>query len=172
MGGCHLYAEAKLDTWTHSRRRRREAMMANKPVDEEGNQAFLGKRRHPCDDNSGCEGLSKRNRIEGIGEDDTSWIENMLWDSRNFGGEIIFKANFYVESQKKGFGGDSSSDDFSDSDDEEDDGIVGGGGRDCEKMVAGGCENTDRLIISVQWLGGTDRDHANRVLCFLKNMLK
>ncbi|KAM7538112.1 hypothetical protein Aperf_G00000063498 [Anoplocephala perfoliata] len=171
MGGCHLYAEAKIDTWTHSRRRRREAM-ANKPVEGELNATFLGKRRLP-DDDLGLEKPAKRNRIEGICEDDTSWIEDILWDSRNVGGETIFKANFYVESQKKGFGGDSSSDDFSDSDDEEEeDGAVDGESRDCGKMEAGGCEDVDRLIISVQWLGGTDRDHANRVLCYLKNNLK
>ncbi|VDM31039.1 unnamed protein product [Hydatigera taeniaeformis] len=167
LGGYHLYAEASEDTWTHARRKRREAMMYLKQHQQLANEVSQGegrKRNFPKEIDA--TEILKRRRLDAVCDEGTAWIEELSRDLSNSDfneSELILRANFYVESQLKGYGGGSD-------DDEEYD--AGGDDSDSsaieEIMEPAGDEKVDkvvdRLIISVEWLGGTDREMANRVL--------
>ncbi|VDN97245.1 unnamed protein product [Rodentolepis nana] len=183
MGGCHLRAKAKEDTWTHSRRKRREALLKQKQSElqqHKVSQAENGERKRPLstgDDSDPDENPAKRCRMDEVCDGGMSWIEELCEDYTDIDGEVILVADFYVESQQKGYGGDSSSEedgDFSNSDEEDnEDGVGECQGQLCEKMDAtDGESGCDRLIISVNWIAGADREQANRVLCYLKNRLR
>nr|CDS28799.2 methyltransferase protein 16 [Hymenolepis microstoma] len=83
MGGCHLRAKAKEDTWTHSRRKRREALLKQKQSEfqqQEVLQVENGerKRRHSTGDNPDPdENPAKRCRMDEICDGDMSWIEEL-----------------------------------------------------------------------------------------------
>lgn len=183
MGGCHLRVKAKEDTWTHSRRKRREALQKQKQ--QELSQVEERKRPHSPGEGNGLnseENPAKRARMDVVCDGGMSWVEELCEDYIDRDGEAILIADIYVESQQKGYGGDSSSDEeggyLSDFEDDEEDeehrGKLNKSNEDgCEKMDAeDGGDGVDRLIISVNWIGGTDREQANRVLCYLKNRLK
>lgn len=177
LGGYHLYAEAREDTWTHARRRRREAMMYLRQQQQQ-QQAMdevsqSGERKRSFPEELDSAEILKRRRLNEICDEGTAWIEELSHDLSNSDfneSELILKANFYVESQMKGYGGGS------DDDDECAEGDDSGGDNVEETMEPINDEKddktVDRLIISVEWLGGTDREMANRVLCYLKNKLK
>lgn len=71
----------------------------------------------------------------------------------------IFRANIYVESELYGFGDDN---------DEEQ---VDGEEEKNKKPETTPPIKMDRLIFSIEWLGGDTRENANRVLYYLKNKL-
>lgn len=175
FGGCHIYAEAYEDTWTHARRRRREAMMYLRQQQQVMDKASqCAERKRICPEELDSAEILKRRRLDGICDEGTAWVEELSCDlsNPNFNqSELILKANFYVESQLKGYGGDSDDDDECDEDDDDD---SGGDNVGTMEPISDGKDDkvVDRLIISVEWLGGTDREMANRVLCYIKNKLK
>ena len=175
VGGYHLYAMAKEDTWTHARRRRREAMLLQKQQQQSSEDVSLNedrKRAFPVEEAGDPNNPQKRRRMEDICDEGLAWIEEVNRSTSSAGfdeSEVIFKANFYVMSEKKTIDGvnvDDGEDEDEDSDDgDDDDGFE-------EKVEIDGDGIVNQLIISVEWLGGTDREMANRVLCYLKNKLK
>ncbi|KAL5960510.1 RNA N6-adenosine-methyltransferase METTL16 [Taenia solium] len=176
FGGYHLYAEAYEDTWTHARRRRREAMMylrqQQQQVTDKASQS--GERKRTFPEKLGSVEILKRRRLDEICGEGMAWIEELSRDLSNSDfneSELILKANFYVESQLKGYGGGSDDDDeYDEGGDDIDDYNI----EETVKPIVDEKDDkvVDRLIISVEWLGGTDREMANRVLCYIKNRLK
>ena len=183
VGGYHLYAVAKEDTWTHARRRRREAMLSQRQQEQQQqqsdqNQQVLSteerplngerKRVFPNEEAESTESAQKRRRTEEICGEGVAWIEEISRNTSNITfdeSEVIFKANFHVMSEKK------AHESFTDEDEDENE--------DCDDVDSSAhnyMETDDdaasQLIISVEWLGGKDREMANRVLCYLKNKLK
>lgn len=186
LGGCHLYGEAREDTWTHSRRRRREAMRSKQettsstqsqsPPAPQFSDAPGDRKRQQDAPGEDDETAAKRRRIERLCEEGQAWMEEL--DHETSVEEeaapqslkpLLLRANFYVESQLRGYGGD-------DDDDDEDTGDIEISLENDSSVAAGKgdrvSQKVDRLILSVEWLGGTDREVANRVLCYLKNRLK
>ncbi|VDD79871.1 unnamed protein product [Mesocestoides corti] len=176
LGGYHIYAEAHEDTWTHARRKRRKALFLQQqhqqgqPLDAPTDTQLMGK-KHPLpvcrETKEDVEVAAKRRRLEQTCEEGEAWLEELehdlsgstLTDHKPENQDpLILKANFYVESSLKGYGG---------GEEDEEETEIGE-----NSMADNGDGNVDKLIISVEWLGGTDREVANRVLCYLKNKLK
>ncbi|KAL5110811.1 RNA N6-adenosine-methyltransferase METTL16 [Taenia crassiceps] len=172
FGGCHLYAEAYEDTWTHARRRRREAMMYMRQQQQQqamDNVSQGRERKRICPEELDSTEILKRRRLDEICDEGTAWVEELSRDLSNSDfneSQLILKANFYVESQLKGYGGGSDDDEYDADDGGNAEGTMEPDGEEKDEKVV------DRLIISVEWLGGTDRETANRVLCYIKNKLK
>uniref|UniRef100_A0A5K3EL62 Methyltransferase-like protein 16 n=1 Tax=Mesocestoides corti TaxID=53468 RepID=A0A5K3EL62_MESCO len=172
LGGYHIYAEAHEDTWTHARRKRRKALFLQQqhqqgqPLDAPTDTQLMGK-KHPLpvcrETKEDVEVAAKRRRLEQTCEEGEAWLEELehdlsgstLTDHKPENQDpLILKANFYVESSLKGYGG---------GEEDEEETEIGE-----NSMADNGDGNVDKLIISVEWLGGTDREVANRVLCYLK----